>query len=162
MNSPSRSILAVLALSTALAGCNLAPTYVRPVGAVPAALPSGGVYLPAATDAADVSRIGWRDFFTDPRLRSVIESGIANNRDLRIAAGNVLQARAQARVQRADLLPTVNASGSATFTNNVTGAGAAGGAGSTDVEIYSLSGGVSAFEADLFGRVRNLSRAAQE
>ena len=162
MNSPSRSILALLALSTALAGCNLAPTYVRPVGAVPAALPSGGVYPPAATDAADVSRIGWRDFFTDPRLRSVIESGIANNRDLRIAAGNVLQARAQARVQRADLLPTVNATGSATFTNNATGAGAAGGTGSTDVEIYSVNAGVSAFEADLFGRVRNLSRAAQE
>jgi multidrug efflux system outer membrane protein len=162
VTSPSRSILALLALSTALAGCNLAPTYVRPVGAVPAALPSGGVYPPAATDAADVSRIGWRDFFTDPRLRSVIESGIANNRDLRIAAGNVLQARAQARVQRADLLPTVNATGSATFTNNATGAGAAGGTGSTDVEIYSLNAGVSAFEADLFGRVRNLSRAAQE
>ena len=168
MNSPSRSILAVLALSTALAGCNLAPTYVRPVGAVPVALPSGGVYPPAATDAVDVSRIGWRDFFTDPRLRSVIESGIANNRDLRIAAGNVLQARAQARVRRADLLPTVNATGSATFTNNATGAGAttgtggAGATGSSDLEIYSLNAGVSAFEADLFGRVRNLSRAAQE
>ena len=47
-----------LAASTALAGCNLAPTYVRPVGAVPAALPQGGIYPVAATDARDITAIG--------------------------------------------------------------------------------------------------------
>jgi len=38
----SKSVLVLLA-ATALAGCNLAPTYVRTVGEVPAALPQGGV-----------------------------------------------------------------------------------------------------------------------
>jgi multidrug efflux system outer membrane protein len=82
---------------------------------------------------------------------------------LRIAAANVLQARAQLRVQRADLLPTVTAGGTATFTNNIAsaGGGAATGA-SSDIEIYQATVGLSAFELDLFGRVRNLSRAAQE
>ena len=73
-----------------------------------------------------------KDFFLDPRLRQVIETGLANNRDLRIAAGNVLQARAQLRVQRSDLLPTATVSGTGTYTNNVfgaPGAGAAPGAG---------------------------------
>jgi len=167
----SKSVLVLLA-ATALAGCNLAPKYVRPVGAVPAALPADGVYPAAATDAPDVSKIGWRTFFTDDRLRSIIALGLENNRDLRIAAANVLQARAQYRVQRASLLPTVTASGSATYTNNIQGAGGAGagagggtGAGAgglTDLEFYSLNAGVSAFEVDLFGRVRNLSRAALE
>jgi len=177
----SKNVLVLLA-ATALAGCNLAPKYVRPVGAVPAALPAGGVYPAAATDAPDVTRIGWRTFFTDDRLRSLIALGLENNRDLRIAAANVLQARAQYRVQRADLLPTVRLSGSATYTNNIQGAGggvgggtgtgtgtgggvgvgAGGGAGSSDLEFYSLNAGVSAFEVDLFGRVRNLSRAALE
>ena len=32
----SRSLLAALAVATALSGCNLAPKYVRPVGAAPA------------------------------------------------------------------------------------------------------------------------------
>ena len=92
----NRSIItAALAASTMLAGCNLAPTYVRPAGAIPATLPQGGAYPAASTDARDVTAIGWRDFFTDPRLRQVIETGLANNRNLRIAAGNVLQARAQ-------------------------------------------------------------------
>ncbi|WP_294355076.1 efflux transporter outer membrane subunit [uncultured Sphingomonas sp.] len=204
MNDVTRSaILAALALSTALAGCNLAPKYERPTGAVPAALPQGGVYPRAVTDAVDVSAIGWRDFFLDPRLRQVIETGLANNRDLRIAAGNVLQARAQYRIQRSDLVPTTALSGSATYTNNIFGAtganagagtgaggtagggtgtgggtgnggsvgGGGGGAGvggagvgssSSNVEFYSVNAGFSAFELDLFGRVRNLSRAALE
>ncbi|PNB46064.1 transporter, partial [Pseudomonas sp. FW305-130] len=89
--------------ATALSACNLAPKYVRPVGAVPAELPRGWPYPAAASDAPEITRIGWRDFFTDARLRQVIETGLANNRDLRVAAANVLQARAQYRVQRADL-----------------------------------------------------------
>lgn len=167
-------ILATLASATMLAGCNLAPTYVRPVGAVPATLPQGGVYPPSLTADADVSAIGWRDFFTDDRLRQVIARGLDNNRDLRVAAANVLEARERYRVQRADQFPTTSLSGSATFTNNPAGttggavAGGGGGSGgevgatSSNLEFYSVNVGFSAFEIDLFGRVRNLSRAAQE
>jgi len=158
--------LTALTAATALAACNFAPKYVRPVGAVPAELPQGGPYPAAASDAPDVTRIGWRDFFTDARLRQVIETGLANNRDLRVAAANVLQARAQYHVQRADLVPSTSISGGATYTNNAAnlGGGAAAGAGgpSNNLEIYSVSAGFSSFELDLFGRVRNLSRAAQE
>ncbi len=174
----TKSYLAGLVAATMLTGCNLAPDYNRPGGAVPVALPQGGIYPAAASDAPDITQVGWRDFFLDPRLRQVIETGLANNRDLRIAAGNVLQARAQLRVQRSDLLPTAAVTGSATYTNNVLGAaGAAGGAGAgagagagdgvgtsggSDLEFYSVNAGISAFELDLFGRIRNLSRAAQE
>lgn len=151
------SLSTALVLSMALAGCNMAPAYQRPTGAVPAALPQGGVYPAAASDAADVTRIGWRDFFTDQRLRGVIDTALANNRDLRIAAANVLQARAQYRVQRADRVPATTVSGSGTYTNNLQGAG-----GATNLEFYGVQAGFSSFELDLFGRVRNLTRAAQE
>ncbi|USU05004.1 efflux transporter outer membrane subunit [Sphingomonadaceae bacterium OTU29LAMAA1] len=187
----SKCVLGLLA-ATALAGCNLAPKYVRPVGAVPAALPQGGVYPAAATDAPDVTKIGWRTFFTDERLRDTIALGLENNRDLRVAAANVLQARAQYRVSRADLVPSTTVSGSGTYTNNIQGAAGAlggaagggtsgggagagagaggGGAGvgtgvggaSSNLEFYSVNAGFSAFELDLFGRVRNLNRAALE
>ncbi len=183
------SVLAVLAGASMLAGCNMAPTYVRPAGAVPATLPQNGIYPAAATDAPDVSQIGWRDFFTDPRLQGVIAQGLENNRDLRVAAGNVLQARERYRIQRADLVPSTGITGSATYTNNAFGAaGAAGGGGigtgtgsgtgggsgtpvgagagigtgSSNLEFYSVNAGFSNFELDLFGRVRNLSRAALE
>lgn len=173
----TKPLLALLAAGTLLAGCDLAPRYVRPAGAVPVSLPQGGGYPAPRPDApADVTLVGWRDFFTDPRLVQVIETGLANNRDLRVAVANVLQARAQYGAQRAERLPTVTANGTATYTNNVfgatgstasgTGAGAGSGASvgtsSSDVRFYSLNAGVSAFELDLFGRVRNLTRAAQE
>ena len=196
-STPRTTMLAALALTSALAGCNMAPKYERPTGAIPVALPDGGVYPAAATDAVDVTRIGWRDFFLDERLRQVIATGLENNRDLRVAAANVLQARAQYRVQRADLVPGTTVSGSATYTNNLIGAaGAVGGAGagagtgsgtgtgtgsgagagtgggagagagigasSTNIQFYSVNAGFSAFELDLFGRVRNLNRAALE
>ena len=132
----TRKIVLALLGASALAGCNLAPKYVRPEGAVPAALPQGGVYPAAATDAPDVSKIGWQTFFTDDRLRKTIALGLENNRDLRVAAANVLQARAQYRIQRADLVPSTTVSGSGTYTNNIfggasagAGAGAGGGAG---------------------------------
>src|SRR3546814_14257958 len=89
-------------------------------------------------------------------------TGIANNRDLRIAAANVQQARAQYRVQRADRLPTVNATGTATYTNNLASMGGGAGSSSSDIEVYQATVGLSAFELDLFGRVRNLLRAAPE
>ena len=160
-----RVIVGMMLAATALGGCSLAPKYVQPTGAVPPTLPQGGIYPVAVTAEADVSAIGWRDFFTDDRLRQVIAQGLENNRDLRVAAANVLQARARYGVQRADRVPTTSLSGSATATNSAgsTQSGAASGGTQPDnYEIYSLSAGFSAFEIDLFGRVRNLSAAALE
>ncbi len=159
------SILVMLTASVALTGCNLAPKYVRPIGAVPAALPQGGVYPTAPTDAPDVTKIGWRDFFVEDRLRQVIALGLDNNRDLRLAAANVLQARAQYGAQHADLLPTINANGSSTYTNTAAqtaGFGGIAGGSSSDISTYSANVGFSSFEIDLFGRIRNQTKAAQE
>ncbi len=153
-------------LLLSLAACDMAPKYVRPELPVPADSPQGPAYPQdggaAAVAAADTA---WRDFFVDPRLARVIDTALANNRDLRIALANVEQARAQYRVQRAGIFPTVSANGSATyqdqpFAQQGPGGGAGGISGRTD--IYNASVGISAWEIDLFGRVRNLSRAAQE
>lgn len=154
--------------SLTLAGCNMAPRYVRPQLPVPATTPQGPAYggLASAPGAAALADTAWRDFFTDPRLRGVIDLALANNRDLRLALANVEQARAHYRVQRADLFPAVGATGSATYQKSPLGAigGAGGGAatGAGRFDIYAASLGVSAWEIDLFGRVRNMAKAAQE
>ena len=62
----------------------------------------------------NASEIKWRDFFTDPRLKSYIELALVNNRDLRVAALNVEHARAEYRIQRSALFPTVDGTGSFT------------------------------------------------
>ncbi len=147
------------------AGCDLSQKYVRPVLPVPAEAPLGPAYGQAQQgDTASLADLAWSEFFTEDRLRTIIRIGLENNRDLREAVANVEQARALYRVQRADLFPTISASGSAAYQKSPVAAGAAGAAGASGgrTDIYSASVGVSAWEIDLFGRVRNLSRAAQE
>ena len=177
----SRKTALVFAAGLTLAGCNLAPKYVRPESVVPVATPVGPAY--AATDAAGAimpADTSWEVFFTDDRLRRVIRTALENNRDLRVSVANVAQARAQYRVQRADLFPTLAANGGATYQKSpfgVVGGGAGGGTGGTGgtgggtgggavssgrADIYSANVGVSAWEIDLFGRVRNLTQAQQE
>jgi len=93
-------------------------------------------------------------------LRSLIELALANNRDLRVAILNIEQARAQYRVQDAQTLPTVNASGSGTAARTPASLSSTGAAVTS--HQYSANLGVSAYELDLFGRVRNLSSQALE
>jgi multidrug efflux system outer membrane protein len=144
------------------AGCTLAPEYTRPAAPVPEAWPEGPAYsggtAAAATRAA--ADLPWRQFFTDPRLRAVIAAALENNRDLRLAALNVERARAYYRIQRADLLPKVDATGS--FYQERLPADLSSQGQSTTVEEYSVNLGVSAWEIDFFGRLRSLERAALE
>lgn len=164
MPGSSLRALPVLALPLALAACNMAPKYAEPALPVPVSSPTGPAYPAGAGGVETVSAdTAWRDFFVDPRLARVIDTALTNNRDLRIALANVEQARAQARVQRADLFPTIGASGSATYQDSPfaqIGGGGAGASGRTD--IYQAQVGISAWEVDLFGRVRNLTQAAQQ
>jgi multidrug efflux system outer membrane protein len=113
----------------------------------PATVPVAPAALAGAVPTAD---IGWREFFVDPKLQQVIALGLANNRDLRVAVLNVERAQALYRVQRADRVPSVNANGTMTRT---------GGDGPLS-DAYTATIGITEFELDLFGRVRNLSDAA--
>ncbi len=94
------------------------PKYERPVAPVSQTWPSGAAYASSEqlggfmTNAA--ADIGWREFFRDARLQKLIDLALTNNRDLRVAVLNVEQSRAQYRIQRADLLPTISAGASVT------------------------------------------------
>ncbi len=108
-----RALPVVLAAAAWLAGCiDLSPTYRRPAEPTPAQFPTGASYPPPTSQPPVI--VGWRDFFADPRLKTVIETALANNRDLRIAVANIAEARAQYQVQRAALLPALNAQAGAT------------------------------------------------
>lgn len=162
-----RSSLAQLTLvlgAALLSGCiDLAPAYHRPSQPTPAQFPSGPAYPPPP--AAPQPVVGWQLFFSDPKLKIVIEQSLANNRDLRVAVANIAAARAQYRVQRSELLPTITADASATLAHeplSTLGGFAPGATGGFDEHVYSLTGGFSAYQLDLFGQLRDLTRAAQE
>ncbi|CPK86345.1 outer membrane efflux protein [Bordetella pertussis] len=173
-----RSALSVL-VAAALAGCSLAPDYKRPEAPVQANWPDQpkvqyGAYAsptslgeqPAAAvapqGATPADEIGWCEFFRDARLQKLIELALVNNRDLRVAVQRVEEARAQYGVQRGAQWPSI-------------GAGIQGqrqhlppdmrplGPDSTSISSQYQAGlGLTTFEIDLFGRLRNLSEAAYQ
>jgi multidrug efflux system outer membrane protein len=101
--------------------------------------------------ATTVADIGWRDFFVDPKLEELVARALQNNRDLRVVVLNVERARQLYRIQRADRVPTIGVAGAMVRE---------GGDDRSMTESYSVELGVTQFELDLFGRVRNLSEAA--
>jgi multidrug efflux system outer membrane protein len=122
------------------------PKYVRPDPAIPASWPIGDPYLAQAEVGLPV--LTYEQVFQDPRLQRLIAQALANNRDLMAATSNIAAAREQVRIQRAQQLPTVNASASATV--------------SGDNHDYNLGVQVPSFELDLFGRVRSLTHVELE
>jgi multidrug efflux system outer membrane protein len=142
--------LTAVTMMASLTACSLAPKYVRPEAPVPQSWPVGDAYLRSSEAALPTVR--YQDIFRDPRLQALITQALANNRDLRVAAANIAAARGQFRIQRAELLPEVDASSGATFRG---GQGSTGSKSSFDANI-----GINAFEVDLFGRIRSESDRA--
>ncbi|MFC3124901.1 efflux transporter outer membrane subunit [Pseudoroseomonas globiformis] len=165
---------ALLLGASFLAGCSLIPDYDRPASPVPSAWPQGEAYRTVAAGGVDrrsgagaetADAIGWDRFFLDPGLQRVIGIALNNNRDLRIAALNVAAAEAQFRVQRGGLFPEIGASGNAQYRQtpaDLTSAAAFGRNEPVTSRTWSAGLGTTAYELDLFGRVRSLSRAAFE
>ena len=145
-----------------LAGCTMAPEYKRPEAPVPSEWPAGPAYQETKTDtsAQTASELPWREFIIDEKLRKVIETALNNNRDLRLAALNVERARAYYGIQRAELLPSVNAAGS-WYQDRVPADLSSNGSVSKS-ERYDVNIGIASWEIDFFGRLRSLKDKALE
>jgi multidrug efflux system outer membrane protein len=150
---------AIIAL---LGGCTLAPKYTRPASPVPADWPTGAAYdeTKHAASAPAAAELPWREFFTDERLQQIIGIALNNNRDLRLAALNVERARAYYGIQRAELLPTVQAVGSGSRERVPADLSSTGSARTS--ERYSVNLGITSWEIDFFGRIRSLKDRALE
>jgi multidrug efflux system outer membrane protein len=144
-----------------LAGCTMAPKYARPAAPIPPAWPSGPAYAQAGTtNVPAVPDLRWQEFFTDQKLRQVIGTALTNNRDLRVATLNVERARALYRIQRAELLPTVN--GTAAYGKQRVPSEVMGFNQPLTIEAYDANLGVASWELDFFGRIRSLEDRALE
>lgn len=132
--------LSILALAAVLSACSLTPERPRTDAQIP-------VSFPADASGPAAKTVAWQDFVQDPRSRALVELALRQNRDLRLAVLAVDQARAAADVARADRLPTI-------------GVGASAQRASAGSDTYQLGLQLSAYELDLFGRLRSLDDAA--
>jgi outer membrane protein, multidrug efflux system len=169
---PAAVIGAAIALLIGISGCTMEPSYRRPVAPVTEAWPdstsegASGVIAGHGTARA-AADIGWRDFFIDARLQTLIELALQHNPDARVAALNITAARAQYRIQRADLFPSIAATGveevekypPAVLGLSAASSGSIAGTygGSSTFRYFDTGIGFTSYEIDLFGRLRSLN-----
>tara|TARA_R110002096_G_scaffold29497_12_gene88802 strand:- start:39275 stop:40690 length:1416 start_codon:yes stop_codon:yes gene_type:complete len=156
------SNLAVTTLTLLLLGgcASMAPDYERPAAPVPESWPAEISDTPEVPGAVAAIDLDWRDYFNDATLQQLIELALENNRDLRVSALNIEKARAQYRIQRADLLPAFEASAASNAQRTVSAL--PGSTGTFTSHTYGVDLGFSAWELDLFGRLRSLKDQSLE
>jgi multidrug efflux system outer membrane protein len=156
-----------------LAGCTLEPHYHRPQPAVTPqwpALPQSSASAAPDASQRSAAQIGWREFFTDTKLQTLIEQALQHNPDAQIATLNIAAARAQYQIQRAELFPKISASATeevekfpaavaplASGAGTTTGVGTSSGSGI--FRYFDVGLGFTSYELDLFGRIRSLNHA---
>lgn len=150
----AKAIFTVLALPLALSACNT--TFLRqpdPVAAsnlTAAAYPTLMNQNAAGTAGASIASQGWANYFTDQKLKQLIQLGLDNNRDLRAAALNIDRVRAQYQLSRSAQYPTIGVTGGTQTTGN----------SSDNSTTYRAGLGLTGYELDFWGRVANLKDQA--
>ncbi|HUD91126.1 MULTISPECIES: efflux transporter outer membrane subunit [Sphingobium] len=147
-----------------LAGCTVGPDYAGP-RPVASAERAGAAFRRAdpAQTVAEPPLARWWEAMADPRLNALVERGLAASPDVAIAEARVRKARAAAREQRANRLPTVSATGTAIIADLPAGSLALSSQGEQDdrikAEFYN-AGLDASWEIDLFGGRRRAAEAA--
>jgi multidrug efflux system outer membrane protein len=139
----------------ATAGCVMGPNYQKPELVQPAEFRS----QIAPADAASFADLPWWDVFQDPALASLIQAGLANNDDLKIAASRIAQARAMVGVVHSQALPQVGYGAAAGGERTITPTANNG------IEAIDFASGLGtlsvAWELDVWGRIKRQTEAAQ-
>lgn len=113
-------------------------------------------------DSSNVGDIPWDEFFRDPHLVNLIETALHNNLDLLSAIQRVEMARADFELSRGALLPSVQGRVTANIgnlNNQMIGNGVPDRTRQNLNHNYFV-GFQSTWEADVWGRLRNMREAA--
>lgn len=128
-----------------LTGCGTYSRYHRPD------LSMENLYstLPADADTTTLASLSWREMFTDPKLQSLIETGLDRNTDLNVARLRVEAAASALLTAKLSYLPSLglNAEGNAGKQNGAT------------AKTYN-AGATASWELDIFGNLTAGKRGA--
>lgn len=141
-----KKIVSTLILATLMSGCGIYSKYERPQ------VETDGLYRDSTVtaDTSSLASLPWRGLFTDQQLQSLIEQGLTNNTDLRIARLRVTEAQASLLSARLAYLPSLSLAPQGSL-------GKAGSNGTT--KSYQLPVNAS-WEIDVFGKLTNAKRGS--
>lgn len=147
-NIKMKKIVSICILALLVSSCGIYKSYERPEvkteGLYRDTLPSGEV------DTPSVGNLAWRELFADPGLQTLIEQGLRQNTDLRIARLRVDEAAASLTSAKLSYLPGLSLDPQGTI-------------GSFDKQraaTYQLPLSAS-WEMDVFGKLTNAKRKAK-
>jgi len=132
-----------------LAGCMMGPDFKKPV------LETPPHYRFADKEAETTVNLKWWELFNDPVLVSLVTASLQDNKDVRIAASRIEQARASLGFVRADLFPRLDLEGGASRGNFSGGRRM----GTTDNNFF-IAPALS-WEVDFWGKFRRGTEAAR-
>ena len=148
MKSMIKYIFALLLLMPLLAGCRIYSSYKRPDVQVSDSIFRQPVL---SDDSTSMASISWKVLFTDSLLQGLIQRGLDNNTDVRVAYLKVQEAEATLTASKLAYLPSVS------FTPD----GAISSFNGAEPSMtYSLAASAS-WEIDLFGKLRNAQKGAK-
>ena len=145
MNEDMKKLIILSLAACLMAGCGIYKPYSRPE------VETDGLYRDIPTeDTVTLASLSWRELFTDPQLQTLIETGLEQNTDLRIARLRVEEAEAILQNARLSYLPSVS----------LTPEGGVSRHDGTTAKTYNL-GASASWEIDIFGKVTNAKRGAR-
>ncbi len=132
--------------------CKVTQQYKRPV------VNTDSLYRGAnMADTITIADIPYTKMFNDAKLRTIVQEGISNNNDLKVAVGRIKEAEANFRQSKAAFLPTVSVEPE--YTREKVAASQGGSLGIFPDNIYELSGSAS-WELDIWGKLKSSKRGA--
>lgn len=143
-----KKIILMSAAALILSSCGIYKKY-QPATSVPEGL--YGSELSEAADTASFGNLSWREVFTDPYLRTLIDSALVRNTDMQTAHLKVQEAEAALLSARLAYVPSLNFTPQGTVSSFD---------GNKAAQTYSVPVSAS-WEIDVFGKLTNAKRRAQ-
>ena len=153
-------LAAVVIVAALASGCMMGPDYARPPVEMPAA--HRDVAAPAGPAApGSLAETPWSEVFRDDVLRELVQTALAHNFDIRMAAERVVQARERLGIARSALFPEVEA-GVSTAANRRSEVGSTIVPPGVPAQVeWGRADFAVRWEIDVWGRVRRLNEAAR-
>lgn len=143
---------AIAAVLLIMPSCKLREAYKRPL------VKTDSLYRGVnSRDTTAMANLSWKQIFKDKKLQALLQQGIANNYDLKVAVSRIKQAQANLSQTKLAYLPTLSVTPQVTRQKV---AGSQGGSlGIFPTTVYQVSGSAS-WEIDLWGKLSSANKGA--
>lgn len=139
-----KNIFLIVLAAISMSSCSLYKTYQRPQMQV------DSLYRDTPQDTVTMAQMSWRELFTDTKLQTLVEQGLEQNTDLRIAQLRVTEAQATLQTARLAYIPSVAFTPQGTISSFDN---------SKATQSYQLALSAN-WELDIFGKMTNTKRGA--